>query len=353
MANGIVSSALTMGAIEVQDLKDFIIEQIFTKPELLKIHGIETGVKMKEQIIFASQFGKTGLKASTTSCARQSSSPASTLTEKYWEPVGIEDTLIHCNATLDKLFKAYFTKIKTYREVYEIEGSDLEIFFSILFLETMSQTIWRAAWFGDTGAVAATTSTAGVKVAADVPYYTYFDGIFKQIFTAVAASSIKRYTISALPVVDGTLKQYTIFNEMWKLADNRLKSMSGVSFMVTGSVFENYREWLSAASINFSLDYTVEGFAKLKWNGVDVINMSNVWDASIADFVDDTTDNDITLPNRAVLTVKENIPLGTLNKDDFDNIELFYDQVSRQNYMGYGFTLDAKVIEEDFIVVGY
>jgi len=360
MAKGIVESALTMNPIEVQDLSQFIIEKIFTRPELLRLHGIRTGVKMKEQIVFASQFGKTGIKG-TAACTRKTSGAASTLTEKYWEPAGIEDTLIHCNAEIDALFKAYFTKINKYREKYEIEGTDLEIFFSIMFLESIQKTLWRAAWFADESVAAAAAGTAGLISAANVKFYDYFDGLFAQIFTAVTATTVKRYTIdenaevtTAAQTSLASGRSVEIFEGLWLLATPSLKADENALFYSTNGIWENYRQYLQGKGENFTIDFTVEGMRELKWNGKSIVNMETVWDLDLqADFVDNTTNAAYYLPNRVVLTVPENIPLGTLNESDFDELEIFYDKIARNNYMGYGLSLDAKLLEEDFIVVAY
>lgn len=360
MAKGIVESALTMNPIEVQDLSQFIIEKIFTRPELLRLHGIRTGVKMKEQIVFASQFGKTGIKG-TAACTRKTSGAASTLTQKYWEPAGIEDTLIHCNAEIDGLFKAYFTKINVYRDKYEIEGTDLEIFFSILFLESIQRTLWRAIWFADEDVAAADGSTAGLISSDNVKFYDYFDGLFNQIFTAVTATDVERYTIDenaeatiALQTTLAAGRSVEIFEEIWLLADPRLKSDENRLMYVTNGIWENYRQYLQTKGENFTIEYTVEGFRELKWNGVSIVNMETVWDLDLqADFVDNTTNDAYYLPNRVVLTVPENIPVATLNENDFDSLEIFYDPIARNNYMGYGFSLDSKMLEEYMIVVGY
>jgi hypothetical protein len=360
MAKGIVESALTMNPIEVQDLSQFIIEKIFTRPELLRLHGIRTGVKMKEQIVFASQFGKTGIKGTAT-CTRKTSGAASTLTQKYWEPEGIEDTLIHCNAEIDALFKAYFTKINKYRDKYEIEGTDLEIFFSILLLESIQRTLWRAAWFADKSVAVATTGVAGLKLAGDVKFYDYFEGLWEQIFAAVTATTVKRYTIienaevtTAAQLTLAAGRSIEIFEGIWALADPRLKSDPDRIMEVTNEIWENYRRYLQSKGENFTIEFTTEGLKELNWNGVPIVNMETVWDLDLqADFVDNTTNNAYYLPNRVVLTVPENKPIGTLNESDFDELEIFYDQKERQFYMGYGFSLDAKLLEEYRIVVAY
>lgn len=352
MASGLVMTSLTQNPIEVSDLSKFIIEQIFTKPELLAIHGIQTGIKMQEQIIFASQMGLTGQAAS--GCTRITSGATSTLTQKYWTPVLIEDTLINCPQELDALFKAYFTKVKDYKQRFDIEGTDLEVFFSILFLEACEAALWRAAWFGDTEAAAAASGTAGLASSDNVKFFSMLDGLWKQIFTAVAAETLNRYTISALVAVDGTVKTYTIFEGMWAKADQRLKNMPNKQILVTNTIFENYRAWLQSMSIAFETEYTEEGLNKLRWNGMDVVDMGGVWDTNISYFLADGDDTDTYyLPNRALLTVKENIPIGTDNEDDFTSLEMWYEKKERNNYMAYGFTLDAKLLEEYLAVVAY
>jgi len=360
MATGLDISGLALNPQEVQEIQQFIIEEVFSRPDLMALHGIQTGIKMKEQIVFASQFGKTGLKAS--GCTRLTSGASSTLTQKYWEPAGIEDTLIHCNKELNALFKAYFGKIQKYRDNYEIEGTDLQIFFSILMLETMQRIIYRAAWFGNTAAAAASAGTAGLVDAGNVKFYDYFDGLWEQIFDGVTTTDIKRYTIALNAQVTpaaqlnltADLAKDTYFEEIWALADPRLKAHPDKKLYVNNAIWENYRKSLQKAGENSTITYTEEGFRQLMWNGVPVVNMETIWDVDLfADFVDNTTNNAYYLPNRIVLTVPANIPIGTLNESDFTELEMWYDQDNRQNKTAYGFSLDAKVLEEYMIVVGY
>lgn len=361
MATGLDISGLTLNPKEVEDIQAFIIEQVFSRPDLMALHGIQTGIKMKEQIVFASQFGKTGLKGD--GCDRQTSGAGSTLTQKYWEPQIIEDTLIHCNKELNALFKAYYSKVQRYRDLFEIDGTDLQIFFSILMLESMQRTIYRAAWFGDTAVAAADAGNAGlIDAATNVKFYDYFDGIWKQIFTGVTAGDIERYTIAlnsevttaAQLALTADLAKDTYFEEVWALADPRLKAHPDAKFYVTNAIWENYRKSLQKAGENFTIDYTQEGFRSLKWNGKDVVNMETVWDIDLyADFVDNTTNNAYYLPNRIVLTVPANIPIGTLSESDFEELDMWYDKDNRQNKLAYGFTLDSKVLEEYMMVVAY
>ena len=82
--------------------------------------------------------------------------------------------------------------------------------------------------------------------------------------------------------------------------------------------------------------------------------MSSVWDVfGRTYFEQDSTNNAYDLPNRALLTVPSNIPIGTLNESDWGVEDPFYVQKERQLYMPYGYTLDAKVLEPYMIVAGF
>lgn len=461
MATGIDLSGLTLEAIEVQEIKDFIIERVFERPEFQQIHGrFETGIQMKTQIVFASQFGKTGLKKAAA-CTRQTSSPESTLTQKYWEPVGIEDTLIVCAAELDGLFKAYYSKVQSYRDLYDITGSDLEIFYAILLEETMVQTIWRAAWFGDTavaissetqaavtcvdnpllvitavpagsygngitfeisdvaaGAAAITvvgthldveltgaaktitdlialiatvpaaaalitasgagatvlivetplvttiggTDTPGLASAADVKFYDYFEGLWEQIFTAVGAATVNRVTITENAVLTSKVAQLTLaagaakayFRSVRNAADARLRSDPIAQMQVTRELFDNYKDGLEDAGAAFKVELTLDGLPSISYDGYNIINMETIWGlASREDFENNTDGLAYQLPHRIVFTVPNNIPLGTLNENDFNELEQWYNIDDRENKTAYGFTLDSKLLEEYMMVVGY
>ena len=362
MANGIDLSGLTLNPIESQEIKDFIIERVFERPEFQALHGsFKTGVKMQEQIVFASQFGKTGLKGDAT-CTRKTSGATSIATQKYWNPKGIEDTLIHCNKELNALFKAYFNKIASYKENYEIEGTDLEVFFAILIEESIVATIWRAIWYADLNIAVAGAGAAGLVAAGDVKFYDYFDGLWEQIFDAVGAVTLSRYTIAlnaqvtkaAQLALTANIARDTYFEGVLALADPRLKAHPDARMYVSGEIWENYRKSLQAAGENFTIEFTTEGFRELKWNRYPIVNMETIWDLDTReDAVDNTTNNAYDNPNRIVFTIPENMPIGTMNEDDFDELEIWYEKKERENNIAYGFSLDSKLLEEDMMVVGY
>lgn len=360
MASTLNTAALTLNAKESADFSKFVVEQVFSRPELKQIHDVVTGVTMKEQIVLAGQLGKTGLLGNSVG-ARKASGATSTLTEKFWEPAGIEDTIINDNAAMNALFKAYFDKITSYKEKYDITGTDEEVFLSILVEEAVNATIPRAIWLADKGVTAGASGSAGLGATADKVFYNYFDGLWAQIFDGVGATTISKVAISEnakttpaaqLGLTGGRAEE--LFEEVYAAADPRLKSDPTKEILVSGAIFENYTKSLRSSSQNFTIDYTMNGLQSVKWNGIPVINMETIWDVNLqADFIQDTNTTGYYLPNRIVFTTPANIPVGTLNEDDFTELESWYEKNERLYNIAYGFSLDAKVIQENMIVVAY
>lgn len=359
MATGIDVSALTLNPKESEEYGKFVIERVFEQPQLNAIHRVWTGVKMKEQIVFASLFGKTGIKDST--CTRPTSGAKSTLTQKYWEPAKVGDTLVNCQSEISALFKAYYTKINEYKDLFDITGSDEELFLLTMMSDSAMKAVMRLAWFGDTNVAAAGAAAAGLAAAGNVKYYDAIDGIWKKVFAGVASTDVKRYEITenagVTPAAQMTLaagRAVEIFEGVWANADPRLKADANKRLMVNNAIWENYRQYLQGKGENFTIQYTTDGFRELMWNGVKVVNMEVIWDLDLfADFVDNTTNNAYYLPNRVILTVPDNIPVATLNEGDMDTIESWYEKKERQNYSAYGFTLDALYLEGYMISVAY
>lgn len=360
MATKINISALTLAAKENPDFDKFVFEQIYAAPELTAVHSIWTGLTMKEQIVFASLFGKVGVK--DTGCARPTSGAQTVLTQKYWEPVPVTDTIVHCQSDVNALFKAYYDKIQRYAQLYEIQGSDEEQYLATRFIEAARQLIKRAVWLADKNVAASQAAAAGlIDAATNTKFYDYFDGLWAQIFDAVGTGDVQRYTITenglGTKILQTTLaagRSVEIFEGVWAKADARLKADPAKQLLVSNEIFENYRQYLQSKGENFTIDYTTEGLPNLRWNGMQVINMQTVWDMDLrADFEEDSTDHLYWLANRVVLTVPQNIPIGTLNENDFNELESWYNRDDRTNKMAIGFTLDAKLLEGYMCAVAY
>jgi hypothetical protein len=365
--------------------------------------------------------------------------------------------MIFNQSEVNSLFKAYFDKIKSYGDIYDIAGTDEEKFLTTILGESAKNAINRLVWFGDKSAAAAEsttativgttnsgltvnavvkgisgngisleiasvsagaatcvvtgnaiavnltagaktitalaaliaatptaaalitvagtgsttlaveaaittaggTDTAGLKLEANEKFFNAINGLFKKIKTEVGTGAVKRYTIAKNAEATtaaqalATDAALTYFEGVWALADARLKADSRKVMMVTNSIFENYRQSLQTKGTPYDITLTTDGFAELKWNGVPIRNMENIWDLNNAYFAEGEEQLAALEPHKILLTVPDNIPVGTLNEGDFDTIEAFYDKITRNNYMAYGFTIDAQLLEGYMAVIAY
>lgn len=343
---------LTLNPQEISDFKQIIMKSTMENPAITALHNVQEGVKMKSQIVLADKLGLNGLKS--TGCARVESTAMSTLTQKYWEPSQIEGYFEICQAEVDGLFKAYSSKIKSFKDLYEIEGSDEAMFVANLISQAASDTIMRAIWFGDSNVAAATASTAGLVDGTNTVYFDYFDGIFAQIFAGVAGGSVKRTSLASITTSTVTAAQaYSAFMSTYKSASPELRSNPEAKFYVTGQMYLGLVEYLQTESVNFTIDNTLNGFETIKFLGKNVVNCESIFDSTMQLFNTNSTDGKVLFPHRIVFTTPANIPVGTLSAGDFENVEIWYDQNARLNKMAYGMTLDAKVLDETLITVAY
>ena len=160
MASILDTSALTLNPKESAEFQKFIFELAFNQAALSANHRVWTGLTMKEQIVFASLMGLSGITDAGTTRPNSGGKPV--FTQKYWEPEKVGDTMIFNQSEVNSLFKAYFDKIKSYGEIYNIEGSDEQKFLTTILGESAKNAINRLVWFGDKSASAASSTTATI-----------------------------------------------------------------------------------------------------------------------------------------------------------------------------------------------
>lgn len=343
MAATFNTSNLTLNPKEVSELSSAIVEMAFNAPMLDRLHRVQTGVQMKEQILLIGQMGMTGVAQS--GCGRTSSGATVPMSQKYWEPANFGDRLINCVQDMNALWKAYFGKVTSYQELYDMQGSELGQLLVVLLEEAISKAALRVAWFGDKDVAASGAATAGLIDGTNVKFFDVIDGLWKQIYAGVTATTIAKADLA----VTATDSLQAVYNA----ADSRLRADTNAVFMVTRSVFDKYKAELRAASKNFELETTTEGLRSVRFDGIEVINMENVWNINMNLFEADSTDNLAYLPDRIVFSTPDNLPVGTLNEADLATLKSWYDMKDEVNYTDYGFTIDAKVIEEHMIAVAY
>lgn len=344
---------LTLNPREVETLSAVIFKRLFQDGDLSEFHEIETGIDMKKQIVFAGGLGLLG-KASV-GCTPNEAEGIS-FTEKFWNPATEDFRLVHCQADMDKLLKIFRKAKKMNPDFYDAIGSEEFGVIIAAVEQALKENIHRKAWFNDTQA--ALVANGGVfKAGTDLGYWNSFDGLFKQIFIEVPANAPNRVAIAANANADYATQvlaedeAYKTFEKMFPAADSRLLDSEDVFILATRTMVENYRATLRNKSLGAGfLERTENGKQEVYFDGIKVIQR-NDWDRYIKTYQDNGTKWN--LPHRAVMTVKANIPLGTLSTEDLTKLDAFYDRKDKTNIIDAVYTIESKHLESYMTVAAY
>lgn len=350
-------TSFTMNEEEATQVSQAIFEALITGPELSEYHEIETGIHHKTQIPFIGNLGLVGKKVA--SCDREVNASTIPLTEKFWDPELIGDRLKHCATDVNALLKLFKKAQRINPDFFDrIDSEEFGVIIAKV-QQAMLVMLNRLVWFGDKAA----DNVAGggvIKDGVDVDYFNIFDGLFKQILTEIPTTAANYVAISenagasyaAQALADD--KALTVFRGMHNALDARffvaIEEGAQPELLVTRELMQNYWNTLEDKSLNFSLAETQDGITKMSYRGIP-IKVRHDWDNNIRSYQDNGTK--FNLPHRAVLTVKENIPVGTVSTDDLNNLVSWYEQKDKANYIDFDLKLDAKHLLPYLTVAAY
>lgn len=350
MATKFDISALTLNPQEVTDVSAAVVEQVFIQNDLNEINDIQTGIQMKEQIVFVGQLGVGGEALTGCTPAEQD---ALVFTQKYWDPALIAGRFTNCQNDLNKLFKLFQKAEKANPDFFDKENKPEMNMLAAAIIESIKTSVHAKAWYSDTAAddfAGGGNFTNGTNLG----LFNQIDGLWKQIF---ADGTAYRYTIAenagvsyaAQALADG--KGFTILKDLYNGADPRLLGNPDAKFVVTRSIWDNYLDYLeSTQNSGGFIEVTEDGRQMLKYRGYPVI-MNNEWDR-----LQNLYQNNGTVvfrPHRAVFTVPGNIPIGTLSETDLQSLESWYEKKDKSNIVDFAYFLDAKLLESYMIAVAY
>lgn len=349
--------ALTMNPEEAQSVSEAVFERVITGGDLARFHDIVTGITHKTQIPFIGNLGLIGKKI--TGCARGENPGEIPLTEKFWDPELIGDRFKHCALDVPQLFKLFQKAKRANPDWFDRIDSEELAMIEVKIGHAMTAMLNRLVWFGDKAADNV-SGTGVITDGIDVDYFNPIDGLWKQIMTEITPSSPNYVEIAANAGASYSAQALaansalSIFRKMFNKIDARffqaIEEGGQPELLVTRELFQNYQDELEDKSLIFTLAEAKDGVNSLSYRGIP-IKVKYDWDNNIRSYQDNgTTWN---LPNRALLTVKENIPVGTLSTEDFNHIESWYEKKDKANYMDVDIMLDAKFLLDYMAVAAY
>ena len=354
MASQINLSGLTINEQEALSASEAVFTKALMKPELSDVHNIMTGIQMKTQIPIYGRFGIAG-KKSLGSCNVNAETLTSVATEKFWDPELINFRQSHCQEDINQLFKMWKRNPNALKTWDTMEPGQEEFLIDLTTDATL-ESILRITSFADESALNV-GSGGNVTLGVNVLYFTMLEGLWKQIFTAVAAETTTRYQITENGAAtesdqfnlasDRALK---VFRNLYENIDTRAFRDGALVFEVTNSIMLNWKAFLEDKSLIFSLDRTEEGATKYNYRGIPIIVRYD-WTNNIKSYFD--TGTKLHLPNRAVLGPISNIPVGTSDESNLNDFDMFFDRTTKTLHTDVAYYIDSKLVEDFMTAVAY
>ena len=354
MASEINISGITINEQEALNANEAVFTKALMKPELKKVHMVATGIQMKTQIPIYGRFGLMGRK-SLGSCDVNAETVEAIATEKFWDPALISSRLQHCQEDIDQLFKMWKRNPDALK-TWDTMDPGQDEFLIDLTTDALFEAILRITSFGDTSEDVVGSGgnlTAGLNIL----YFTMIDGLWNQLIAAVAGGTTPRYTIAesagATYTAQNSLaadRALLVFRELYEKIDTRAFRDGNLVFQITNSLLLNWQAYLEDKSLAFTLDRTEKGATKYNYRGVPIIPRYD-WTNNIKSYFD--TGTKLYLPHRALLGPISNIPVGTSDEGNFDDLKMWYSNDDKKLYTEIAFYIDCKLIEDHMAAVAY
>jgi len=352
MASVFQPANLTWNGQEIKSLSEAIFNDTFKKPELSLFHTIVEGIKAKQQIAILGRPSLVGKKSA--GCAPSSAGTLVTSTEKYWNP---ETIAIRDETCWDDLKASFFVwSTQNGLNASDLTKSDFAQFIMEVYPDAIKEAIYRIAWYGDTAADVIANG-GNLTAGTDKTFFNILNGFWKQLVTIATNDTTKRVTITenanatyaAQALAAGA--SLTYLRTAYQNADKRLKSNPNAVFILSDTMVDNYQTYLESQVNNTTgMMYIENGIAKFMYRGIPVYRF---------DFLDRYTNAYFNTgakwyqPHKLVLTTKDNLQIGTETAGSLEELDMFYDKPSKKTYVDALFKLDAKVVLDYNVMVGY
>lgn len=191
------------------------------------------------------------------------------------------------------------------------------------------------------GTVIVTAGIPGYNVTVSAPVNVSGD-LAGSVATTTAA--VKNTTL----VADGAKAAFKAMFEAMTPELRAFQATGRLRYIVTQSMYDNYMTSLeTVAGIPAAYQALVDGQQRLTYRGIPIIPRQD-WDIWI-----NTIDFGYVRPHRGLLTVPENLVVGTDGTGDDTNIETWYNVDLQKNRTRVEYKVGTQYVHEKYIVAAY
>lgn len=333
-------------------IKDAVQETFYNDEDFSSFVNIQK-VKEKDPIALLGEMEMAGKKGGGCDPTYEEKGIANS--QKRWEFGQWEIPVKICYEAIKGTIGEY--SLKTGTAIGDLTSTDFMTIFADALQRAMEQMIWRFGWLGDKEAALAGEGGGKLTAGLDVSNFNVCDGLFKRIFTATAtkhtAIAANSETTAALQI--SALRKSgaatTLVDTILMDADTRIVDDSDAVLLMTRSL---------ADALTYDLKKTYhdimpweklfDGFEVATYNGVKIARVG-IWDRMIKAY--EKGETTINLPHRAVFCNPKHLMIGTDADNLISDLDIWFDQKERRNYLYATGKIGTALLEEDMIYAAY
>ena len=333
-------------------IKDAVQETFYNDEDFSSLVNIQK-VKEKDPIALLGEMEMVGKKGG--GCDPNYEEKGIANSQKRWELGQWEIPVKICYEAIKGTIGEY--SLKTGTAIGDLTSTDFMTIFADALQRAMEQMIWRFGWLGDKEAALAGEGGGKLTAGLDVSNFNVCDGLFKRIFTATAtkhtAIAANSETTAALQI--SALRKSgaatTLVDTILMDADTRIVDDSDAVLLMTRSL---------ADALTYDLKKTYhdimpweklfDGFEVATYNGVKIARVG-IWDRMIKAY--EKGETTINLPHRAVFCNPKHLMIGTDADNLISDLDIWFDQKERRNYLYATGKIGTALLEEDMIYAAY
>lgn len=360
---GLNFTNLTPSNGAVQELKELIFLALADVEGLGGLVNFIPGQVNGHKVGFIGDFGMLG-KASS-GCNPEYGTDLISTSEKTWDIAEWEIAEKICYSDLKGTLAQLALKTKT--SVDDLTGTEyMDGVLAPRIERAVKKLAQRIVWFSDKDATvySAENTDGTLKPGQDAGHFTMTDGFWKRAFAAVAGGTMKRVTVAAnaatsiaaqKAAIKGAGVAMGIIEEMITEAPAVLRQQDGLRIYVSQALADALTLDYRHQNVGSDLQWNAlkDGIRTTVYAGVEIIAMP-YWDEIIQNSLQNTTNTSAyELPYRAVLTIKDNLLVGSESENEAAEVEVNFDNITRYNHIFAKDTLGTLFAQDDLAVVAY
>lgn len=337
-------------------IKDAVQETFYNDEDFSSFVNIQK-VKEKDPIALLGEMEMVGKKGGGCDPTYEEKGIANS--QNRWELGQWEIPIKICYEALKGTIAEY--SLKTGTAIGDLTSTDFMTIYSDALLRAMEQMIWRFGWFGDKAAALASEEGGGggkLTAGLDVSNFNVCDGLFKRIFTATAtknhtaiAANSETTAAAQISALRKSGAATTIVDTILMDADTRIVDDSDSVLLMTRSLADALTNDLKKTYHDIMpWEKLFAGFEVATYNGVKIARVG-IWDRMIKAYEKGTTT--VNLPHRAVFCNPKHLMVGTDADSLISDLDIWFDQKERRNYLYATGKIGAALLEEDMIHAAY